>query len=133
MEQSESAVGSRYVPASERLRLRVRRLLQVSRWTQADLATALNLNQSDVSRRLTGKQPFKVAELDTIAQMFKVSVSELFFDEYGRFDRRKGVRRSGADRRKVNLFALREDPQPWHSPDRLLTPPLPPDTDQEAP
>jgi transcriptional regulator with XRE-family HTH domain len=124
-------MGARLVPAAERLRLRVRRLLQVSRWTQKDLAAALSLNQSDISRRLTGKQPFKVEELDTIAQMFHIGVSELFFDEYGRFDRRKGSRRSGSDRRKVNLYALREDPQPWHSPERLRIPPPPPGDAQE--
>jgi transcriptional regulator with XRE-family HTH domain len=114
------------VSASERLRLRVRRLLAASHHHQTDLGQALGISQSEVSRRLRGKLRFRLKELDAIAAFFHITVPELFFDEYGRFDRRKATRRSGQDRRKVNLFSLREDPQPWHSPARIRTPPAKP-------
>lgn len=128
MIESPQLVPVQSVPAKERLRLRVRRLLQARRSvTQADLGRALGMQQPDISKRLRGKVSFKTEELDALAAFFHLTVSELFFDEYGRFDRRKAQRRSGKDRRKVNLFTLREDPKPWHTPDRLQTPPAPPE------
>jgi transcriptional regulator with XRE-family HTH domain len=117
------------VTAGARLRRRIWRLYRFSRLTQAAIGQALGLQQTDVSRRLHGKSPWRIEELDGLARLFKLTVPELFFDEYGRWDRRKAKhdRRSGVDRRQFDRFQLREDPQPWHGYRRRLLPPPPPD------
>lgn len=101
--------------ADERLRRRIVRLLSATHRKQVEFAAALNLTQSDISRRLAGKIKFKVEELDDVARFFNLTVAELWFDEWGRFDRRKGAdRRQRGDRRKVNAYAMPHvEPQPW--------------------
>lgn len=60
-----------------------------------EFADRLKKSQAWVSRKLTGVQAFRIRDLDRIAVVFGVTVPELFFDEYGQWDRR-----SGSDRRK---------------------------------
>lgn len=48
------------------------------RVSQSQLAAALNIAQTSLSRRLTAEVPFDVDELAKVADFFGVEVSELF-------------------------------------------------------
>ncbi len=86
--------------AADRLRVRVRRCMKDQRLSQTKLAEQLGRTQSWLSRRLTEnpdkRQNFSIKDLDRMADVLKVTVPELFFDDYGQWDRRK----NNSDRRK---------------------------------
>ena len=46
-------------------------------FTQSDIATALGVSQSGISRRLLGAIAFDVTELTTLAHLFGVPASQL--------------------------------------------------------
>lgn len=56
---------------------RVRGLLAERDLRQADLAVALNMSQQSVSKRMRGKVPFDVDELEVVAGFLGVSVVQL--------------------------------------------------------
>lgn len=43
--------------------------------TQAELAAALGITQSGISRRLTGTQPFRTDELEAVADFLGVQIT----------------------------------------------------------
>ena len=55
----------------------VRELLRRRSLRQADLAMALGLSPGAVSDRLRGRTPFTLADLERIAELLEVPVSEL--------------------------------------------------------
>ena len=71
-------------------------------------------SQAWVSRKLTGVQPFRVRDLDILIAVFDITLPELFFDEYGQWDRRSGI-----DRRKVER---RQQQQTIYDPALEITP-----------
>ena len=88
-------------PAEERLRARVRDLMDLRALTQDDLAACLGMQQASASRMLSGRQRFRVEHFDRLATFLGVTVPELFFDAYGQWDRRTGLdRRNDEDRRR---------------------------------
>ncbi len=111
--------------ASERLRERVRDFMDAQRFSQTKLATRLGKTQSWLSRRLSGNQSFRLRDLDQLADIFGVTVPELFFDTYGQWDRRsKSDRRKGERRqRQQALYDARLEIDPAR--DRLHFPQTP--------
>lgn len=91
--------------AAERLRARVRRCMEDRRLSQTALAELMGKTQSWLSRRLKedaqGRQNFRMRDLDHLAQIFEITVPELFFDQYGQWDRRSGRDRRHGDRRQT--------------------------------
>jgi transcriptional regulator with XRE-family HTH domain len=86
--------------AEELLCRKVNALIKQRSWSQVQFLECLRRigykrSQAWASRKLTGLQPFRVQELDMLAAVFNITIPELFFDEYGQWDRR-----SGSDRRK---------------------------------
>lgn len=61
----------------------------------------IQMNQSLLSRRLTGVQRFQITDLDRIAVGFGITVPELFFDDYGQWDRRSNTDRRKGERRQA--------------------------------
>lgn len=88
------------VSAAERLRTRVRDFLDRRRMSQTQLATKMGKTQSWLSRRLTGNQSFRIRDLDRLAEIFDITVPELFFDDYGQWDRRSKTDRRKGERRQ---------------------------------
>lgn len=86
--------------ASERLVARVRRCMDDRRMSQTKLATLMGKTQSWLSRRLTGDQSFRMKDLDRLATILEVTIPELFFDEYGQWDRRSKTDRRKGERRQ---------------------------------
>jgi transcriptional regulator with XRE-family HTH domain len=86
--------------ASERLVARVRRCMDDRRMSQTGLAALMGKTQSWLSRRLSGNQSFRMKDLDRLATIFEVTVPELFFDDYGQWDRRSKSDRRKGERRK---------------------------------
>jgi transcriptional regulator with XRE-family HTH domain len=79
----------------------VKALLDQHGLTQVQLAERLHMNQSLLSRRLSGVQHFQLSDLEALAKAFHITVPELFFDEYGQWDRRSGSERRKGERRQV--------------------------------
>lgn len=80
-------------------------LLKQRQWSQADFTEQLarrgyKRSQAWVSRKLTGVQPFRLRDLDMLIAVFDVTLPELFFDEYGQWDRRSGTDRRKGERRQ---------------------------------
>ena len=69
--------------------------------TQADLAEALHITQQSVSAKRSGKTPFTLNDLETIAPMFGMDVLELIS---GMRDPRQGGPSGGA---AAGLFGVR--------------------------
>ena len=90
-------------------------------WTQAEFAEKVGQTQPWVSKRLNDLQPFRVEELDAIANAFMVPVSALL--EPGglaEYERRTGHdRRSQRDRRRKPLREVRASSSDgnghWHN------------------
>lgn len=102
--------------ADERLRATVRDRMRLHQLTQAETARALRRTQSWLSKRLSGRQAFRLHDLDLLATLFNMTVPELFFDTYGQWDRRTGSdRRKPENRRKRKLLMF----QPAHVPRAL--------------
>lgn len=99
--QSERNVVGVMPTASERLIARVRRCMDDRRLSQTKLATSMGKTQSWLSRRLSGDQSFRLRDLDRLSDIFGVTVPELFFDEYGQWDRRSGGDRRQGERRRA--------------------------------
>jgi transcriptional regulator with XRE-family HTH domain len=89
------------IPSDELLRRKIRILMKLHRMTQIDLAARIDMSQSLLSRRLSGVQRFQITDLDAIARAFNITVPELFFDEYGQWDRRSGSDRRKSERRQL--------------------------------
>jgi hypothetical protein len=92
--------------AEELLRRKVLALLQQRQWSQVHFTERLRQygfrrSQAWVSRKLTGVQPFKVRDLDMLTTVFGITLPELFFDEYGQWDRRSGSDRRKGERRQT--------------------------------
>lgn len=87
--------------ASERLVARVRRCMDDRRLSQTKLAALMGKTQSWLSRRLTGDQSFRMRDLDRLGEIFDITIPELFFDEYGQWDRRSGSDRRKGERRQA--------------------------------
>lgn len=86
--------------AEDLLRQKIAVLLHQRGWSQIEFAERLGKSQAWVSRKLTGVQAFRLRDLDAIAGLFAISLPELFFDEYGQWDRRSGGDRRKQDRRR---------------------------------
>jgi len=65
------------------MRNRIRELRERARLTQAELATLLGVDESDVSRWEGGKRPLSPAIIEQIAAIFKVGSWELLLDRKG--------------------------------------------------
>lgn len=76
IESVPQAGDIRKVVASE-----VKALLGRYDLTQSDLATHLEMTQSQVSKRLRGAIPFNIVELQTMAEYFNVSVAQLLGEQ----------------------------------------------------
>jgi transcriptional regulator with XRE-family HTH domain len=85
--------------ANEWARANVREAMDLRKWSQAELANRLDRSQPWLSKRLTGTTEFQIGDLDALATVFGLSPSELLQPGFGKWDRRKGERRSGTDRR----------------------------------
>lgn len=75
-------------------------------WSQTNFVECLakigfKRSQAWASRKLTGVQAFRVGELDMLAMVFGITLPELFFDEYGQWDRRSKVDRRKGERRQA--------------------------------
>ena len=92
--------------ADDHRRMKVRRLMDAHGFTQIALAAKLNKSQSWLSRRLSGVQHFKIRDLDTLAVVFGLTVPELFFDDYGQWDRRSKVDRRKCQDRRVRQTVI---------------------------
>jgi len=86
--------------ASERIVARVRRCMDDRRMSQTKLAGLMGKTQSWLSRRLSGAQSFRLRDLDRLADIFEITIPELFFDEYGQWDRRSKTDRRKSERRQ---------------------------------
>ncbi|WP_269939060.1 helix-turn-helix domain-containing protein [Arthrobacter sp. HY1533] len=64
-------------PAPERVARRVRELALASRVTQATLARVLGTCQQTASRKLSGKIPFRLDEIDAVADALNVEPETL--------------------------------------------------------
>lgn len=91
--------------AEELLRRKVLTLLKARGWSQADFTEHLakrgyKRSQAWASRKLTGVQPFRLQDLDLLTAVFDITLPELFFDDYGQWDRRSKVDRRKGERRQ---------------------------------
>lgn len=101
-------------PAVERVRRNVEGLMEKQGVTQVQLAERLHKSQSWVSKRVSGRTPFKLKDLDDLAHAFAVSPESLLHEfGTGGFERRTGrERRVAADRRRTaRIGGLRDDRQ----------------------
>lgn len=64
-------------PASERVAAKVQQLADVAGITQAALARILHISQATISRKLAGKIPFLLDELDAVADALDVEPESL--------------------------------------------------------
>lgn len=95
--------NGRYLSAESRLNARLWELLAESGRTQMDLGIHLGHSQSWVSKRMSGVLHWEVTDLDALADFFGLSVPELFFNAFGKWDRRHTLdRRNPQDRRRRN-------------------------------
>ena len=86
--------------AQERLTSNINTLLGFTRRRQSALAIHMGISQPHVSNLLNGKRLWQVEDLDSVADFFSVTVSDLFRENDGVFERRSGAeRRSRVDRR----------------------------------
>lgn len=115
--------------ANEWVQNNVKELMGLWRLTQAELAERLGVSQPWLSKRLTGKTPFQIEDLDALAHAFGLSPHELLCAGFGQWDRRDGrERRSGADRRRGvrTPLALPAHIEPDEADDENGDPPRPP-------
>jgi transcriptional regulator with XRE-family HTH domain len=88
--------------ANNQVRANVEALMEQYRWTQAELADRLGQSQPWLSKRLTGKTPFQIEDLDAIGDVFGLSPAQLLQPGHGKLDRRLGSeRRTHAERRQI--------------------------------
>jgi transcriptional regulator with XRE-family HTH domain len=114
--------------AEDLLRRKVLALIAQRGWSQAEFTECLarrgyKRSQAWVSRKLTGVQPFRVRDLDMLAGVFGITVPELFFDEYGQWDRRSKTDRRKGERRqsRQTIYDPKVEPSPQIA--RLSFPP----------
>jgi len=94
----------RPLTANDQIRANVRELMDLRRWTQADLAERLGRSQPWLSKRLTGTTPFQIEDLDTFSAAFGLKPAELLCMGFGKWDRRQTPeRRAGDERRRLAL------------------------------
>ncbi|AEW98538.1 helix-turn-helix domain-containing protein [Streptantibioticus cattleyicolor] len=63
--------------SGERVRAAVAALMQITGESQADVAAALGLNQTQVSRRQAGTAAWSLADCDTLAAHYGIDVLDL--------------------------------------------------------
>lgn len=94
---------------ADTLRARIRSLMRREGWNETETARRLRdiskrWNQPRFHRCLKGEQDFSIdlGDLDNIAQLFTITIHDLFSDEFGQFERRavNHDRRSGVERRQ---------------------------------
>ena len=92
-------------PIRDRIRRRVAALLAIRGPSQAELAKQIGISQAHISQMVVGKRAWPIDHLDDLARALKVPTYALLMDDpsqwIGQKDRRRGERRSGADRRLV--------------------------------
>lgn len=71
--QQESVTAPRHEVAAE-----IRGLMAKRRVTQEQLAAHMGVSQAAIARRLSGRVPFDVDDLDSIAKYFGVPVTSLY-------------------------------------------------------
>lgn len=105
------------------VRSRVNALVKQRGWSQLEFARKLGKSQAWVSRKLNGVQEFRIRDLELLARIFRITVPELFFDNYGQWDRRSGTDRRKGERRQRQqiLYDARLEIEPER--DRLHFPP----------
>lgn len=92
--------GDRYKSTESRLNARLRELLAESGRTQLDLGIHLGHSQSWVSKRMSGVLHWEVSDLDALADFFGMPVPELFFNAFGKWDRRHTLDRRNPKNRR---------------------------------
>lgn len=110
--QAEPKMGD--VPSEEIVRRNVLELMRWRRMNQVTLAERLGKSQPWLSRRLstTDKSTrFQFGDLDAIADVFGVSPAQLMCAGIGEWERRKGERRSGEDRRRMQQVRFGTEPE----------------------
>ena len=109
--------------AAELLIDRIESLRVARGWSEARLARELRWDQPRLNKCMKQRQRFSVSDLDALAAAFGLTVPELFFDEYGQWDRRsKTDRRKGERRQRAQtIFDPTLEPSPAVS--RLSFPP----------
>lgn len=100
--------------ATELLIARIEALRTGRGWSEAELARRLNWEQSRLNKCMNRRQRFSVGDLDSLAAVFTVTVPELFFDEYGQWDRRSGSDRRKGERRQARqtIYDPKLEPSP---------------------
>ncbi len=95
--------------ANEQLRRNVKELMRWRKLTQATLAAKIDVSQPWLSKRLTGVTPFQIEDVDSIANAFGLTASQLLCQGQGQWDRRRGQdRRIGVERRQEQPIIPRE-------------------------
>jgi transcriptional regulator with XRE-family HTH domain len=105
------ALGDRDSPltANALLQVNVKELMRWRKLTQAELSAKLGVSQPWLSKRLTGVTPFQIEDVDSIANAFGLTASQLLCAGQGQWDRRRGDdRRRGEDRRRERPIIPRE-------------------------
>lgn len=63
----------------------LKKIMDKERFTQTDVAVALNVTRTTMSRKMTGKQPFKTIEIYKIIRMLNIpkeQVYDVFFSDF---------------------------------------------------
>lgn len=63
----------------------LKRIMDKERITQTDVAVGLNVTRTTMSRKMTGKQPFKAVEMYKIIRMLNIPkemVYDIFFKDF---------------------------------------------------
>lgn len=95
--------------ATSHLIARVEALRALHGWSEAALARKLGWLQTRLNKSVNRHQRFLVSDLDRLAEVFGITVPELFFDEYGQWDRRTNLDRRKGERRQLSQTIY--DPQ----------------------
>lgn len=63
----------------------LKQIMDKERFTQTDVAVALNVTRTTMSRKMTGKQPFKAVEMYKVIRMLNIpkeKVYDVFFKDF---------------------------------------------------
>ena len=90
------------VASNDRVRANVEQLMEMHGINQVELVARVAKSQPWLSKRMTGQTPFRMSDLDLLAEVFGLSPWQLLQEGYGKLDRRGGAeRRCGTDRRRL--------------------------------
>jgi transcriptional regulator with XRE-family HTH domain len=70
-------------PARDRVAGNIRAEMARNRLTQSDLAVVLGKSQQSVSKKLRGRIPFDLDEIETLAQHFGIPIEQIVKDPVG--------------------------------------------------